>query len=439
LTGAPRTLATRVSTVSDATLSGATRLVHGYFDGPSSFHIAIEDAATHKMVATRDLTFPPLAAMNQLAHLINPDALPFSGTKDESISAWGARNFEQAVAEDPGFGAAWLGWVQQLVAQRENQKALEVANRALAAPLRSEIERAQIETLAAGLRDDAPRRMDGVAKLASLIPLDAQLWRTLAQERMNARQFPEAAEAYRKTIQIEPADANSYNLLGYAQGFAGDLEGAKKTFADYAKMANQAANSFDSLGDVYFANGKFAEADQSYMSAQQKDPNLLGGGDLMKAAYARWFAGNHDAADQAVRDFLIARVKQHDPLTNWREATWLYSTGREAQAKSSLEKGLLEDAPPEAKDLMKKQLVLWSSPNALPKDARILKNLYEHTPPAQDGLLRTIYAGVLVAGGKKDEAQALVKRWPIPESGGDPLFQSFLYPKFLEVRKQLGQ
>ena len=30
----------------------------------------------------------------------------------------------------------------------------------------------------------------------------------------------------------------------------------------------------------------------------------------------------------------------------------------------------------------------------------------------------------------------LVALWPLPESGGDPLYQAFLYPKFLEVANQ---
>jgi hypothetical protein len=137
-----------------------------------------------------------------------------------------------------------------------------------------------------------------------------------------------------------------------------------------------------------------------------------------------------------MKEFLIARVKQHDPLTTWREAVWLYATGRQAQAQSSLQRSLGDDdLPKETRDLTEKQLALWKAPGALPKDPGALKTLYERTPPSQDGLIRAFYAKVLLGSGRKEEARKLVGLWPLPEAGGDPLYQAFLYPTFLEVRK----
>jgi tetratricopeptide (TPR) repeat protein len=228
------------------------------------------------------------------------------------------------------------------------------------------------------------------------------------------------------------------NLLGYALGFAGDLEGARQAFTAYGKLPNQAANSLDSLGEVYFANGKFGEAEQSFRSANKANPGFLAGLDLWKAAYGQWLGGNLQGADQTMKEFLISRVKQHDALTTWREAVWLYSTGRETQAESSLALALRDEpGTKETQSLMEKQLEVWKNPSALPHDPAVLKPLYEHTSPAQDGLVRTFYARALVEAGRKDEARKLVALWPLPESGGDPLYQAFLFPKFMEVRKSL--
>ena len=58
--------------------------------------------------------------------------------------------------------------------------------------------------------------------------------------------------------------------------------------------------------------------------------------------------------------------------------------------------------------------------------------------PAADGLPRTLYAGALAQAGRADEARALLRLWPLPDSPGDPVLQSLLYPKFLELRKSLG-
>jgi tetratricopeptide (TPR) repeat protein len=431
-------VAVNVSTVSDGYLAGATRMVHGHFDGPASFHVAIEDLATHKMVAAEDLHIGLLAAMDRTSHLINPEAQPFSTSQEDNAEAWGEGKYEEALHNDPGFSAAWLEWIKHLMARQENRKALEVAERALAAQpvLRSKIDRVQIEYLAATLRNDQSARLKALDAFAHLDSLDVQVWRTLGEAQMNARNFPEAAAAYKQVLQLEPQSADARNSLGYAQGFAGDLEGARQTFAEYGKMPNQGPNSVDSLGEVYFLNGKFAEAEQAFLSAYKSSAQFLGGLDLAKAAYAKWLGGDHDGADQIMKEFLIARVKQHDALTTWREAVWLYSTGRDAQAQASLARSLGDDElSKETRDLTEKQLAVWKAPVSLPHDLQTLKTLYDRTLPAQDGLVRTLYARVLLDAGKKDEARKLVALWPVPESGGDPLFLGFVYPTFLEVRK----
>ena len=194
-------------------------------------------------------------------------------------------------------------------------------------------------------------------------------------------------------------------------------------------MPNQAANSFDSLGEVYFLNGKFAEAEQSFRSGYKANPGFINGVDLLKAAYAQWLGGNLAGADQTMKEFLIARVKQHDPLTAWREAVWLYSTGREAQAESSLAIALRDDpgSKPETQAVLEKQLELWKNPGALPHDAAVLKTVYEHTAPAQDGLVRTFYARALLDAGKLDAGERKTRPEPWLPSGpcrsaaGDPL------------------
>jgi len=65
-----------------------------------------------------------------------------------------------------------------------------------------------------------------------------------------------------------------------------------------------------------------------------------------------------------------------------------------------------------------------------------LRQTYERTPPATDGLVRTLYASALLQAGQKDEARKLVERWPLPE-GSDSFFQAIMYPRFLELRKAL--
>ena len=130
------------------------------------------------------------------------------------------------------------------------------------------------------------------------MPHDAALLRQLATQEMNARRFSEAARYYQAVLQEAPDDIEIWNLLGYAQAFAGDLDSARKSFERYGRDPAHAANALDSQGEASFLNGKFAEAEKYFLEAHAKSSALLGGGDLLKAAYARWLQGDLPGADK---------------------------------------------------------------------------------------------------------------------------------------------
>ena len=83
-------------------------------------------------------------------------------------------------------------------------------------------------------------------------------------------------------------------------------------------------------------------------------------------------------------------------------------------------------------------LALWMDLSKLPADPARLQQLYERTPPAVDGITRVLYASALAQAGQKDQARKLLELWPLPGLEGDPLLQSLLFPKFLELKKQLN-
>src|SRR5260370_42571482 len=106
---------------------------------------------------------------------------------------------------------------------------------------------------------------------------------------------------------IDPAKAVALNGLGYAEAEAGNLDAAKKALEDYARQPNQQTNALDSLGEVHFMNGRFAEAEKYFAQVTARDPSFLGGAARLKAAYARWFAGELPGADALMRRYLEAR------------------------------------------------------------------------------------------------------------------------------------
>jgi tetratricopeptide (TPR) repeat protein len=352
------------------------------------------------------------------------------------MAAWGRGDFDTAVKLDPNFGAAWLGWVETRSRAGDSQQASEIAQRALGQPaLNSPVDRARLELALAALKHDDPARQRAVAALAKFMPNDAALLRQLATQEMNARRFAQSAQFYQDVLRIEPEDIESWNLLGYAQAFAGDLEGARKSFERYGSDPVHAANALDSAGEAFFSRGKFAEAEKYFLQAHAKSSALLSGGDLLKVAYSRWLQGDLPGADQQFAQYVAFRSQQKDPVLVWRQAVWEYATGRTSEAVARLANVTGSDS---ASEVARAQLIVWKDLSKLPSDPAQLKPLYERTPPALDGITRVLYASALMQAGKKDEAKKLLELWPLPGLEGDPLLQSLLFPKYLELRRELG-
>src|SRR5207344_1882048 len=96
---------------------------------------------------------------------------------------------------------------------------------------------------------------------------DPSLYEALGESEMKARHYAAAASAFSKIIELDPENVGALNSLGYADAFAGDLDGARRTFEDYGRQPGQRPNSLDSLGEVFFMRGKFTEAEKYFLDA----------------------------------------------------------------------------------------------------------------------------------------------------------------------------
>lgn len=159
---------------------------------------------------------------------------------------------------------------------------------------------------------------------------------------------------------------------------------------------------------------------------------MLNGADLLKAAYSHWLEGDLPGADKVFSQYIAFRTGQKDHLIPWRQAVWEYSTGRTGAAIARL-----SNVTGPAANLANAQLAPWKDPSKLPHDLAALKQSYERTPPAADGIPRVFYAAALAEAGQKDEARKLIALWPLPGQENDPLIQSFVFPKYLELKREL--
>lgn len=202
---------------------------------------------------------------------------------------------------------------------------------------------------------------------------------------------------------------------------------------EYGRQPGQATNAFDSLGEVHFMNGRFTDAEKYFLQAAAREPDFLQGRTLLKAAYAHWLSGDLPGADAIARRYFEARASRNDPNIAWREATWLYATGR---AEPALKK--LDSAPAAQKVAMERQRLVWRGQTHFPDDLTRIQAAYFGIDPSADGFARVLYAAALAREGKAGEARALLQRWPLPEALGEPLLQSLVFPRFLELRQKLG-
>jgi NAD(P)-dependent dehydrogenase (short-subunit alcohol dehydrogenase family)/tetratricopeptide (TPR) repeat protein len=381
--------ALRAGTPGDAYLVNAGRLVHGYYTRSAAglkLELAVESVGRHKLGEPKSYNGAVLSTASAAAKDLDPSARAFSSNKEDAVEAWGRRDFEKATSLDADFGAAWLAWIEERIQHNDREQAIKIADQALArAALRSDLDRSRIELLSANLRNDSAARLAALRKLAQQMDDSATLL-ALAEAEVNARQFDAAIASFNKFLSANPDNANALLSLGYAQAYAGQLDAAKQTFERYGRLPGQQLNSLDSLGEAFFMNGKFAEAEKYFSQAFQSNPRFLNGADLIKAAYAHWLSG-----DAAGADAMAAKAFQ-DP---WRQAAWLYSTGRRDQAIAKL-----QQVPD--KRVADRQLAIWNAP--LPSDLETLKKQYEQTAPSTDGQVRIFYAAALLKAGHAEEA-----------------------------------
>jgi tetratricopeptide (TPR) repeat protein len=438
LAGSKRLVPLRATSVGKAALANATQLLHSTFTqrsgGSMEIQYALEDAVRHGMIATGSVEGTALVAVSARARRLDAAGVrPFSTPNSDAATAWGRGEFQTAVALDPDFGTAWASWIAQTAQIGTPDEAAALAKRALGrASLQAPLNRAQIQLSYATLLKNENARTAALMELARLTPHDVDPLLGLAAIEQRARRYQETADLYRRVLAIDPENADALNSLGYTEGESGNVDAAKKTFEAYGRLPDQATNALDSMGEVFFMNGHFAEAETYFARVSARDPNFLEGAPLMKAAYAHWLGGDLAGADALMQKHLAFLAKQRDPLAVRREAAWLYATGRTEQASAALSK-----APPDQAATVERQRAVWRGEVHIPDDLNQLKAVYQDTNPATDGLPRTLYAAALIQAGKADEARALLKLWPLPESAADSLLQSLMYPRYLELRKAL--
>ena len=352
----------------DARLAGATRIITGYLQKAGS-GIRVEASErdltsqkTVRSVAAEDST--PVRAIAALARQLSSSALPYVTSDANAVRLYATglespgsdAELEQAVAADPKFGPAWAALVTRQLARGDRDAARETIAKSSRYHL-DDYDQATIDAAKATLNNDRHARVKALRRISALSPGDAVLLRTVAQSEMDEGAFANAASDWNKLAAVLPNDANAWNLFGYSLAYAGDYKGALKAIQEYQRLDPRGANPLDSIGDVQFLFRKFQEAAGSYLAANTNNPEFMNHGELYKAAWARYYAGDKSGAESLFGQFRSAREKAHDATAPLFVADWLYRTGRSADGIALLRTEAQKDSA--AKPLVYSQLAIW--------------------------------------------------------------------------------
>jgi len=353
-----------------ATLAGATHLVSGYLEqvgGKLRLYAIDEDLSSRNDVRHISAqAAQPLPALSQLAHefsasatpylTANPEALKlYAGVLDEPASR-ALPDLRAATQADPNFGPAWIALIDATLLSGDRSATRATIAESLTHNL-DPIDKATARIQQAAMENDKSARLAAMRDLSSLTPADLLLLKSVAEYEISLGQFTQAAGEWRKLGQADPNNRDAWNQLGYTLAWSGDLSGALDALKTYAARWPDDPNALDSTGDIYYLYGKFADAAAWYLKANQKGPQLLNSGDLYKAAWAQFKAGDTKKADATFEQFRAARSKSNPIGFAEFEGDWLYCTGREKEAFAVLRKAA-DSATPQAASALLAQLVI---------------------------------------------------------------------------------
>lgn len=351
--GAERILAVRTESDRDLGPARVTQVVRGYYivdNGRLHIHAQLQDLLSNRVVQTFDpnggVPASPLNSFGEIASSLAGKARPLPATDSAAWRVYGesllATNLDRklelaqaAFRKDPKLTDASLTAAQILLAKGQAAEARSLVKESIGQQT-AEWERAQAEAFLAGIDGNADGLLEAVGKAVRNSPRDTNLIRQLGEATLNKHRYPEAAAWLRRAIELEPEQDVLWNARAYAEAYSGDFKAALQSLAEYRKRAPLNPNTLDSTGEIHWMAGQFAEAEKSFLEAQQRDPSFLGGQEFSKAAFARFLAGDSQGADSLHAKYIETRRALNDPSVEVRHAHWFMLTRRQDKALEQL-------------------------------------------------------------------------------------------------------
>ena len=376
----------------EALLAGANHLISGYITkSTAGVRLTAQDTDLQTGKVQRTLSVSDhqaFTAVNALARQFSDRAMPYLTAKEDIARAYfigveapvsaAERSFREVVDAEPDFGPAWLTLTRVALAEGRREAAIDLIDQSRKHKL-DPLTTANLDSEAAALKGDQTAKIDALRRIVSLSPGDTGLLRLVAETELAAGQFTAAAASWKKVTDAVPGDPGSWNSLGYARAYAADFTGALAALDEYRRLRPKDANPLDSVGDVRFLAGRYKEAAASYEAANSRDSNALHLGDLYKAAWAKYQAGDKGGAEATFQKYLTQREKQDEAIVPLIAAYWKYQTGRKQEAREQLRNAVEGSANPSLQSEGRTQMAVWAL--VAGERARAAKDVEAAGPP----------------------------------------------------------
>jgi len=178
------------------------------------------------------------------------------------------KNFEMAVQEDPDFFMSyfWLYIIAHKDQKNIAEKALQTKD-----PL-NKAEQQIKKAFKYMLDGQSEKVVENIQIAIALYPSDPDVHKSLyILQYFLLKDIEGALKTINFAIEERPDFASTYNYLGYAQMYLGDLDKAEEAFNKYIKLAPTQANPYDSKGDFYMHTEQYDKAYENYMKAFEID------------------------------------------------------------------------------------------------------------------------------------------------------------------------
>ena len=155
---------------------------------------------------------------------------------------------------------------------------------------------------------------------------------------------PEAVEAWKQAVKLDPAYADAWEAMGQAHLDAGRIKDAVAAFEAALKADPTRARVLGSIGDAHFQAGKWSLAIASYQAALKADPGLTG-------LYYRLGRANSEMGqyDKAIAFYQRALSASPDNAQAWYHLGYAWKErGKKREAVNAFQNYLAK--APDAKD-----------------------------------------------------------------------------------------